>query len=135
MNDETLIRELQRISVLDNLRCIGCGYEHSCSIRGCDILHQAAQRLETLLVQEPNVQLTVKDLEKMDGEPVLVDFEDFADLNGHPVSCWAFVYVWSWPKLNSDVILTFATGFSDLADIMLRMGAKVYRRKPEANHV
>ena len=48
MNEETLLLELRRISCLDNLRCLGCGYEHSCSIHGCAIINEAVQRLETL---------------------------------------------------------------------------------------
>lgn len=31
MSDEVLIRGLRRVSCLDNLRCLGCGYERSFS--------------------------------------------------------------------------------------------------------
>ena len=52
MSDKDLVRELRRIACLDALRCLGCGYEHSCSIHGCAIIKQAAERLEQLTVSE-----------------------------------------------------------------------------------
>lgn len=32
----------------DNLRCLGCGYEHGCGIHGCRVMKEAASRLEKL---------------------------------------------------------------------------------------
>lgn len=37
-----------RRSASDNLRCLGCGYEHACSIHGCRVMKEAANRLEEL---------------------------------------------------------------------------------------
>lgn len=45
MKVETITRELRRI-MIDNHRCFGCGYEHSCSTRGCAIMRNAADQLE-----------------------------------------------------------------------------------------
>lgn len=45
MRIETIIKQLRRI-MADNHRCFGCGYEHSCSTRGCAIMRNAADRLE-----------------------------------------------------------------------------------------
>lgn len=45
MNNETLIRELRRIAADKNHCCLGCGYEHNCSSRGCAIIREALARL------------------------------------------------------------------------------------------
>lgn len=42
-----LIRALRR-GAMDNLRCLGCGYEHNCGIHGCRVMKDAASRLERL---------------------------------------------------------------------------------------
>ena len=74
MNDRDLIQELRRTARPDALRCLGCGYEHSCNIHGCAIIKQAAERLEQLTMAEPsNEQLTMAELLDMDGEPVWND--------------------------------------------------------------
>lgn len=51
MRTDTIIKELRRIMV-DEHRCLGCGYEHSCSTRGCAIMRAAAERLEDKLVDD-----------------------------------------------------------------------------------
>lgn len=46
MNDE-LINTLRRLKVeTGSLVCLGCGHEHSCSVRGCAIIRSAADLLE-----------------------------------------------------------------------------------------
>lgn len=65
MNDEALIQELRRVSCLDNLRCLGCGYEHSCSVRGCAIINEAIQRLEALAAPASNDPLSMEELQEM----------------------------------------------------------------------
>lgn len=47
MNTQDLIRAIHRLKVeTGSLACFGCGYEHSCSVRGCAILRSAAAALE-----------------------------------------------------------------------------------------
>lgn len=55
MNDEVLRRELRRISIEANHRCLGCGFEHNCGIHGCAIIREALERLK---MKEPNDTLT-----------------------------------------------------------------------------
>ena len=52
MTDTDLITALRRIAVQDQHRCLGCGYEHSCSIHGCQIIRAAADRLKELAEME-----------------------------------------------------------------------------------
>ena len=47
MELKELIRALRR-GAPDNLRCLGCGYEHNCSIHGCRVMKEAASRLERM---------------------------------------------------------------------------------------
>lgn len=62
METVELIKQLKRIAVMDKLRCMGCGYEHNCSIHGCQIIKEAADRLETVEEQlSDNKLLTVPD--------------------------------------------------------------------------
>lgn len=47
MDNEALARRLVQMSRnTGTLNCLGCGYEHSCSIRCCAVLKQAAEALE-----------------------------------------------------------------------------------------
>lgn len=49
MKNEEILRALQRSMVqTGSLVCLGCGYEHSCSIRGCRIMREAADLIEKL---------------------------------------------------------------------------------------
>ena len=69
---EALLAALRRMQVeTGRLVCLGCGYEHNCSIHGCAILREAVKALEA---PEPadNEPLTLDELRKMDGEPVWV---------------------------------------------------------------
>lgn len=43
---QELVKALRRIKTLDELRCMGCGYEHDCSIHGCVIIRQAADVID-----------------------------------------------------------------------------------------
>lgn len=46
MTNEALIHALNRLKVqTGSLACLGCGYEHNCSAKGCRILREAAERL------------------------------------------------------------------------------------------
>lgn len=50
MKTKELVNALRRHSAeyVIGLNCLGCGYEHSCSTRGCKILRLAADELERL---------------------------------------------------------------------------------------
>ena len=49
MNDRELIASLRRLKVeTGSIACLGCGYEHNCSVHGCRIMRAAAERLEQL---------------------------------------------------------------------------------------
>ena len=44
---EALLAALRRMQVeTGSLVCLGCGYEHNCSIHGCAILREAVKALE-----------------------------------------------------------------------------------------
>ena len=49
------------------LNCLGCGFEHNCSVHGCAVLKQAAE-----LISQPNEPLTLEQLRQMDGRPVWI---------------------------------------------------------------
>lgn len=49
MRDEDLLAALRRLKVeTGSIACLGCGYEHNCSVHGCHIMRVAAERLEQL---------------------------------------------------------------------------------------
>ena len=45
-SEEELIKALKKIAVEDQLKCLGCGYEHNCSIHGCAIIRKAITMIE-----------------------------------------------------------------------------------------
>lgn len=64
MKTQEIIKALRKLKVNTGafaLNCLGCGYEHNCSIHGCNILKTAADRLEEL--QKENNTLISKMLE------------------------------------------------------------------------
>lgn len=53
MTDRELITNLRRLRVqTGSIACLGCDYEHNCSIHGCRIMRLAADQLEKLTDQE-----------------------------------------------------------------------------------
>lgn len=49
MTDRELIAALRRLKVqTGSIVCLGCGYEHNCSVHGCRIMRVASERLEQL---------------------------------------------------------------------------------------
>lgn len=70
---------------------------------------------------ERNDPLTLEELRVLDGQPVYVTQP------GHE-SCWALVYG-SWTAKN--VNLTFFQGESQLVELLLHRGAKIYRYPPK----
>ena len=52
MSDRELIAALRRLKVeTGSLACMGCGYEHNCSIHGCAILRKTIAWLEETLAE------------------------------------------------------------------------------------
>ena len=51
LSDAEIIKGLRRIAVKESqeARCMGCGFEHNCSIHGCRIIKAAADRLEEIV--------------------------------------------------------------------------------------
>lgn len=42
-----IVHDLRHLKVqTGSLACLGCGHEHNCSVRGCAIIREAADRLE-----------------------------------------------------------------------------------------
>lgn len=53
MKKQELIKALKHLKVqTGSLACLGCGYEHSCSYKGCAIIRKAIAKLEI-----PNIQI------------------------------------------------------------------------------
>ena len=52
MTNEELIQALDRLKVqTGSLACLGCGYEHNCSAKGCQILREAVERLRDPVIR------------------------------------------------------------------------------------
>lgn len=61
MNDlKTLIRALRR-GAADSHRCVGCGFENNCGIHGCQVMKQAAAKLEKVQQAVYRLDLMLKD--------------------------------------------------------------------------
>ncbi len=47
MENKELLNALRRLSVqTGSLACLGCGFEHGCSVHGCAIMRKAVDELE-----------------------------------------------------------------------------------------
>ena len=47
MEHEKLLAALKQLKVeTGSLACLGCGYEHDCSVHGCAVLRAAVEALE-----------------------------------------------------------------------------------------
>lgn len=55
-----IIKELNRIKI-DKHKCLGCGYENSCATKGCAIINQAINVIETTLNKVKRLKNTVKE--------------------------------------------------------------------------
>ena len=52
MANEELIQALDRLKVqTGSLACLGCGYEHNCTTKGCRILREAVERLRDPVIR------------------------------------------------------------------------------------
>lgn len=65
MEAKELIEALNRLKVeTGSLACMGCGYEHSCSIHGCAIIREAVKKLEIV----DHCFMAVDDVERLSKE-------------------------------------------------------------------
>ena len=84
MNREELLQALRQMTVeTGSLLCLGCGYEHSCSIHGCAIVNLAVQEIQSLAQENKALQMRL-DTEypaEIDVQAV-IDFLRKADLKG-----------------------------------------------------
>ena len=49
VDTEDLVAMLRHVSVeTGSLTCLGCGHEHNCGTRGCALIREAADRLDTM---------------------------------------------------------------------------------------
>lgn len=52
VDNRELFGALKRIATEDQFKCLGCGYEHNCSIHGCAIIRKAIDVIERLNWEE-----------------------------------------------------------------------------------
>lgn len=57
-----LIAKLRSIALQHNMRCLGCGYEHSCNLHGCAIINETITALGTVSNALSTAQLQVQEL-------------------------------------------------------------------------
>lgn len=63
MTTEELLKALARLRVeTGSLACLGCGYEHNCSVHGCALLSEAWATLDYLRRREDALYDEVKEL-------------------------------------------------------------------------
>ena len=126
MDYQELLSALRCQKVMDNLRCLGCGYAHNCSVHGCVINRAAADLIERLaeenevLRNPPNEPLTLEELREMDGEPLWVKFPKCPEASG-----WMLVDV-KRESLYSGIL--GCCSFENLGRTW-----RAYRRRPEGN--
>lgn len=61
MSHDEMLNALKHLQVeTGSLVCLGCGYEHSCSIHGCAILRAAVDELERLKTLESAKSVTIQ---------------------------------------------------------------------------
>lgn len=52
MKSTEIVRNLRRLKIqTGGIQCLGCGYEHDCSIHGCCIMREAADLIEELVAR------------------------------------------------------------------------------------
>lgn len=68
MQTGNIIKALRRMAVnTGTLNCLGCGYEHNCSVHGCRALREAADRLEQLQTENDALFRAAMDMRKESG--------------------------------------------------------------------
>ena len=60
MTNEEIVKALRCLRVeTGSLSCLGCGYEHSCNVHGCQILREAAAQLEHFTAENRALRSTL----------------------------------------------------------------------------
>ena len=82
-HDELLEALPQMAPIPGSTFCLGCGYEHNCSIHGCAIVNLAVQEIQSLAQENKALQmrLDVEHTAEIDAQAV-IDFLRKADLKG-----------------------------------------------------
>lgn len=63
MTNQELAAAVRRIKVeTGSLMCLGCGFEHSCGVRGCRLLREAADAMENSETHIMALQRAIEDL-------------------------------------------------------------------------
>lgn len=76
MTDRELIAALRRIGPeTGSLCCLGCGYEHGCSVHGCAVIRAAITEIEHP-APPPNTPLTPDELREMGKDWVWIELLD-----------------------------------------------------------
>lgn len=61
MKDQELVNALSHLKVeTGSLACIGCGYEHNCSIHGCAIVRKVADTLSALTEENSRLRAAMR---------------------------------------------------------------------------
>lgn len=69
MDNKELIDAVRRLSVeTGSLACLGCGWEHNCSIHGCAILCNAAEHMEAALANIDHLNALLDQRDTQEGE-------------------------------------------------------------------
>lgn len=75
MNYEEIVKWLRSKKVeTGSLLCLGCGYEHHCSVHGCAVMRAAADAMENLQTENAALRRTIDNLTSAQAV-VLKEFE------------------------------------------------------------
>lgn len=66
MTPNNLVSALRRLRVeTGSIACLGCGYEHGCSVHGCAIIREAADLIEAIAVMMDDAPYHAKNEEEL----------------------------------------------------------------------
>lgn len=91
MDKSELIESLGRLSVeIGSLACLGCGHEHGCSVHGCAIIKEAAERISKTL--DVGDLIYIVDGDKVNAAKVngIVYQNNYMDIDGSCFGVFAF---------------------------------------------
>lgn len=65
----TTLRAVKRMKVeTGSMACLGCGFEHNCSVHGCAILRNAAEHMESALANIDHLNALLDQRHTQEGE-------------------------------------------------------------------
>ena len=156
MKREKLLEALRRLAPeTGSLCCLGCGYEHNCSLHGCAVIRSAREEIMRLAAENEAMRekLSPEDAEacrrpmspaerdamldwptRQPPNPPLT-LEELREMDGEPVhllpgGCWVLV-----TQNPITTVLTFPDGSQCAAKDWMSNVGKIYRRKPEEGPV